>query len=95
MKTRVFKAKIFNLIMSFIYSNIIEDRSYQYRQVTTNKDIANLVQEKGLLSEIEWRELGINMSRGWMHYTVYVLEPTILLFRRLKNSREPAESNCH
>ena len=81
--------------MNFIYSNIIEDRSYQYRQVTTNKDIANLVQEKGLLNETEWREIGINMSRGWMHYTVYALEPTILLFRRLKNSRESTESNCH
>ena len=35
-----------------------------------------------LLSESEWRTLGVQQSRGWSHYEIHKPEPFILLFRR-------------
>ena len=35
-----------------------------------------------LLSESEWRGLGVQQSRGWVHYANHRPEPHILLFRR-------------
>jgi hypothetical protein len=35
-----------------------------------------------LLSESEWRSLGVQQSRGWVHYEIHKPEPHILLFRR-------------
>ena len=35
-----------------------------------------------LLLEHEWRALGVQQSRGWVHYEVPAPEPFILLFRR-------------
>ena len=35
-----------------------------------------------LLSESEWRALGVMQSRGWAHYEIHKPEPFILLFRR-------------
>ncbi len=35
-----------------------------------------------LLSETEWRSVGVQQSRGWMHYAIHRPEPHILLFRR-------------
>jgi hypothetical protein len=34
------------------------------------------------LSEYEWRYIGIQMSKGWIHYSNHTPEPQILLFRR-------------
>jgi len=42
-----------------------------------------LVRSKGtLLSETQWRSLGITMSMGWQHYLAYKPNPTVLCFRR-------------
>lgn len=35
-----------------------------------------------LLTEDEWRALGVQMSKGWVHYAIHQPEPHILLFRR-------------
>jgi cyclin-dependent kinase regulatory subunit CKS1 len=35
-----------------------------------------------LLADYEWRNLGIQQSRGWEHYACHRPEPHILLFRR-------------
>ncbi len=35
-----------------------------------------------LLEEHEWRGLGVQQSRGWVHYAIHRPEPHILLFRR-------------
>ena len=35
-----------------------------------------------LLSESEWRGIGVQQSRGWVHYAIHRPEPHILLFRR-------------
>lgn len=36
-----------------------------------------------LLTEDEWRALGVQQSRGWEHYAIHKPEPHVLLFRRL------------
>ncbi|KAM0753598.1 CKS-domain-containing protein, partial [Meredithblackwellia eburnea MCA 4105] len=38
-----------------------------------------------LLSDQEWRSIGIVQSIGWQHYEVHEPEPHILLFRRERN----------
>lgn len=35
-----------------------------------------------LLTEEEWRGIGITQSPGWVHYEVHAPEPHVLLFRR-------------
>jgi cyclin-dependent kinase regulatory subunit CKS1 len=35
-----------------------------------------------LMSESEWRNIGVQQSRGWQHYANHRPEPHILLFRR-------------
>ena len=35
-----------------------------------------------LLTETEWRNLGIQQSVGWVHYVMHHPEPHILMFRR-------------
>jgi cyclin-dependent kinase regulatory subunit CKS1 len=35
-----------------------------------------------LMSESEWRNIGVQQSRGWQHYAHHRPEPHILLFRR-------------
>ena len=44
--------------------------------------MADLIPTDHLLSEKEWRGLGITMSRGWIHYGNSPSEPHILLFKR-------------
>lgn len=40
-------------------------------QVTIRKEFANLIPKGRLLTEDEWRNLGIQMSFGWEHYCEY------------------------
>lgn len=35
-----------------------------------------------LMTEAEWRAIGVQQSRGWHHYAFHRPEPHILLFRR-------------
>uniref|UniRef100_A0A8C6I744 Cyclin-dependent kinases regulatory subunit n=1 Tax=Mus spicilegus TaxID=10103 RepID=A0A8C6I744_MUSSI len=53
-----------------------------YRHVMLPKDIAKLVPKTHLMSESEWRNLGVQQSQGWVHYMIHEPEPHILLFRR-------------
>ncbi len=45
-------------------------------------DVAKLCPKGRLLSEAEWRGLGVQQSRGWVHYALHRPEPNVLLFRR-------------
>uniref|UniRef100_A0A4X2LU55 Cyclin-dependent kinases regulatory subunit n=1 Tax=Vombatus ursinus TaxID=29139 RepID=A0A4X2LU55_VOMUR len=54
----------------------------RYRHVMLPKDIAKLVPKTHLMSESEWRNLGVQQSQGWVHYMIHEPEPHILLFRR-------------
>eukprot|EP00695_Tsukubamonas_globosa_P000263 TRINITY_DN1191_c0_g1_i1.p3 TRINITY_DN1191_c0_g1~~TRINITY_DN1191_c0_g1_i1.p3 ORF type:complete len:92 (-),score=16.50 TRINITY_DN1191_c0_g1_i1:113-388(-) len=64
------------------YSDKYFDEVYEYRHVILPHDIAKLVPKGRLLSETEWRNLGVQQSRGWVHYAIHRPEPHILLFRR-------------
>lgn len=35
-----------------------------------------------LLLEADWRNIGVQQSRGWQHYMFHRPEPHVLLFRR-------------
>ncbi|XP_018421902.1 PREDICTED: cyclin-dependent kinases regulatory subunit 1 [Nanorana parkeri] len=52
------------------------------RHVMLPKDIAKMVPKTHLMSETEWRNLGVQQSQGWVHYMIHEPEPHILLFRR-------------
>ena len=46
------------------------------------KDLAKTVPKGRLMTESEWRGMGVQQSQGWVHYMVHSPEPHILLFRR-------------
>eukprot|EP00277_Geminigera_cryophila_P007794 CAMPEP_0179421344 /NCGR_PEP_ID=MMETSP0799-20121207/9715_1 /TAXON_ID=46947 /ORGANISM="Geminigera cryophila, Strain CCMP2564" /LENGTH=98 /DNA_ID=CAMNT_0021195143 /DNA_START=90 /DNA_END=386 /DNA_ORIENTATION=+ len=70
------------------YSEKYQDDIYEYRHVILPTDVARLCPKNKLLSETEWRQLGVQQSRGWEHYAVHKPEPHILLFRR-PNGTDP------
>lgn len=64
------------------YSEKYHDDVYEYRHVILPRDVAALVPKERLMAESEWRKLGVQQSRGWVHYMTHKPEPHILLFRR-------------
>lgn len=77
------------------YSDKYMDDTYEYRHVILPKrtakemfklfhsaDKGSKAGEPRLLSENEWRSIGVQQSRGWQHYETHKPEPHILLFRR-------------
>ena len=64
------------------YSDKYTDEKYEYRHVMLPKDLSKLVPKTHLMSEKEWRNLGVQQSQGWVHYMFHDPEPHILLFRR-------------
>lgn len=52
------------------YSERFMDSHFEYRYVVLPRDmLSEEIKRKGaLLSEEEWRALGIMQSRGWTHY---------------------------
>ena len=58
------------------------DENYEYRHVILPKPIAKYLPSDRLLSETEWRELGVRQSPGWVHYMIHGPEPHVMLFRR-------------
>ncbi|KAJ8267801.1 hypothetical protein COCON_G00129730 [Conger conger] len=64
------------------YSDKYDDAKFEYRHVMLPKDIARRVPKTHLMSETEWRNLGVQQSQGWVHYMIHDPEPHILLFRR-------------
>ena len=64
------------------YSCKYQDKVYEYRHVLLPKELYEKIPHKKLLTEKDWRELGLQMSKGWTHYTIHKPEPHVLLFRR-------------
>eukprot|EP00053_Salpingoeca_punica_P010346 m.93098 g.93098 ORF g.93098 m.93098 type:complete len:79 (-) comp15358_c0_seq6:501-737(-) len=64
------------------YSAKYNDEEYEYRHVILPKAIAKKVVKDKLMTEAEWRAIGVQQSRGWVHYMVHKPEPHVLLFRR-------------
>ncbi|XP_074667104.1 cyclin-dependent kinases regulatory subunit 2-like [Strix aluco] len=64
------------------YSEKYFDEQYEYRHVILPKELSKQVPKACLMSEEEWRRLGVQQSVGWVHYMIHEPEPHILLFRR-------------
>ncbi|CAE7285377.1 CKS2 [Symbiodinium sp. KB8] len=64
------------------YSEKYSDGDFEYRHVILPKELAKSMARGRLLSEAEWRGIGVQQSRGWEHYAIHKPEPHILLFRR-------------
>lgn len=76
------------------YSKRYSDDQYEYRHVILPKQISKYYKADRLLSEVEWRSLGIQQSPGWIHYMIHKPEPHVLLFRRdLGISQNSSQSN--
>eukprot|EP01007_Sphenomonas_quadrangularis_P002423 NODE_389_length_1551_cov_243.268309_g282_i0.p1 GENE.NODE_389_length_1551_cov_243.268309_g282_i0~~NODE_389_length_1551_cov_243.268309_g282_i0.p1 ORF type:complete len:145 (+),score=22.62 NODE_389_length_1551_cov_243.268309_g282_i0:705-1139(+) len=67
------------------YSDKYFDDINEYRHVILPKEISKLIPKGKLLSDPEWRSLGVQQSLGWEHYMNHRPEPHILLFRRPKH----------
>eukprot|EP00055_Hartaetosiga_balthica_P012807 m.63448 g.63448 ORF g.63448 m.63448 type:complete len:77 (-) comp8069_c0_seq1:1681-1911(-) len=64
------------------YSQKYFDDTHEYRHVILPRNVAKKVPANTLMSETEWRNLGVQQSRGWVHYMIHNPEPHILLFKR-------------
>ncbi|XP_074711612.1 cyclin-dependent kinases regulatory subunit 2 [Strix uralensis] len=64
------------------YSDKYFDDQYEYRHVMLPRELSKQVPKSHLMSEEEWRRLGVQQSLGWVHYMIHEPEPHILLFRR-------------
>ena len=64
------------------YSEKYNDGEYEYRHVILPKHIAKNAPKGRMLAESEWRGIGVQQSRGWVHYMIHRPEPHILLMRR-------------
>ena len=64
------------------YSEKYTDKEYEYRHVILPSDMYQKMPKLRLMTEKEWRELGVQQSRGWVHYLLHRPEPNILLFKR-------------
>ena len=64
-----------------------DENKYEYRHIVLPKSKSkSLPCPPRLLTEKEWRSLGVKQSLGWEHYSIFPPEPHVLLFRRLKTS---------
>ncbi|KAM3399014.1 cyclin-dependent kinases regulatory subunit 1 [Capsicum galapagoense] len=57
-------------------------------------DVAKLLPKNRLLSENEWRAIGVQQSRGWVHYAIHRPEPHIMLFRRPLNYQQQQDNQA-
>uniref|UniRef100_A0A7S1CQT6 Cyclin-dependent kinases regulatory subunit n=1 Tax=Bicosoecida sp. CB-2014 TaxID=1486930 RepID=A0A7S1CQT6_9STRA len=64
------------------YSEKYQDDKFEYRHVILPKELAKSLPKERLLLEPEWRGIGVQQSRGWVHYACHRPEPHVLLFRR-------------
>lgn len=67
----------FGLLIHNFYTTI-----YTSRHVILPMDLARQVPKSHLMTETEWRNLGVQQSPGWIHYMLHMPEPHVLLFRR-------------
>ncbi|KFM78105.1 Cyclin-dependent kinases regulatory subunit 1, partial [Stegodyphus mimosarum] len=73
---------------NIFYSEKYSDDKYEYRHVMLPPDITELVPRNHLMTETEWRNIGVQQSLNWIHYMVHTPEPHVLLFRKSKTKRE-------
>lgn len=88
------RARVLEFQESIHYSPRYSDDTHEYRHVMLPKAMLKVIpsdyfnSEVGtlrILTEDEWRGLGITQSLGWEHYECHAPEPHILLFKRPLN----------
>merc|ERR1712126_318434 len=84
-----YKRYKFKMGKEIYYSDKYEDETHEYRHVILPKDMVKLVPKHKLMSESEWRNLGVTQSPGWIHYMLHEPEPHILLFKRPLPGKQP------
>ncbi len=78
-----FEFRYFVLALFFLSCRSILIAVLTCRHVILPGEVAKkLPKPMRLLSESEWRGLGVQQSLGWVHYEVHTPEPHVLLFRR-------------
>ncbi|KAH8310624.1 hypothetical protein KR044_002252 [Drosophila immigrans] len=70
------------------YSEKYLDNKFEYRHVILPPDLAKHVPKSHLMTETEWRNLGVQQSPGWVHYMMHAPEPHVILFRRKRQDEE-------
>ncbi|EPZ35501.1 Cyclin-dependent kinase, regulatory subunit domain-containing protein [Rozella allomycis CSF55] len=73
---------------SIVYSDKYTDDYFEYRHVILPKPLAKYVLTDRLMTDEEWRGIGIQQSLGWEHYMIHAPEPHVIMFRREKNYTE-------
>uniref|UniRef100_A0A3B4FLI6 Cyclin-dependent kinases regulatory subunit n=1 Tax=Pundamilia nyererei TaxID=303518 RepID=A0A3B4FLI6_9CICH len=53
------------------YSNRYNDDHYEYRHVVLPREMTKYIPKSHLMSEDEWRQLGVQQSQGWIHYMIH------------------------
>ncbi|CAG5133286.1 unnamed protein product [Candidula unifasciata] len=81
-KHNLTREEMTSLQKQIYYSDKYTDDEYEYRHVVLPKEIAKLVPKTHLMSETEWRSIGVQQSQGWVHYMRHAPEPHVLLFKR-------------
>ncbi|GIY99972.1 cyclin-dependent kinases regulatory subunit 1 [Caerostris extrusa] len=56
---------------NIFYSDKYTDDKYEYRHVILPPELAELVPRTHLMTETEWRNLGVQQSPYWRHYMVH------------------------
>ncbi|XP_012937458.1 cyclin-dependent kinases regulatory subunit [Aplysia californica] len=79
---KISRENMISLQQKIYYSDKYTDEEFEYRHVLLPKEIAKWVPKNHLMSEGEWRSIGVQQSHGWMHYMRHNPEPHVLLFRR-------------
>lgn len=60
--------------------------------VVLPKDMLSKISTSHLMTEEEWRRIGVQQSRGWIHYMIHNPEPHVLLFKRPLPKEEQSQA---
>ncbi|KAJ1530532.1 hypothetical protein ONE63_005421 [Megalurothrips usitatus] len=74
------------------YSDKYTDDKFEYRHVVLPKDMLSKISTSHLMTEEEWRRIGVQQSRGWIHYMIHNPEPHVLLFKRPLPKEEQSQA---
>ncbi|XP_033119334.1 cyclin-dependent kinases regulatory subunit-like [Anneissia japonica] len=74
--------KYANTVTTSVSFDEFQLRLIKLLHVILPPEIVKLVPRNHLMTETEWRNIGVQQSPGWIHYLIHSPEPHILLFRR-------------
>eukprot|EP01006_Ploeotia_vitrea_P066015 TRINITY_DN94192_c0_g1_i1.p1 TRINITY_DN94192_c0_g1~~TRINITY_DN94192_c0_g1_i1.p1 ORF type:complete len:106 (+),score=11.84 TRINITY_DN94192_c0_g1_i1:26-343(+) len=91
----VAKEKVQQLIKQYAskiqYSEKYYDDVNEYRHVILPKELSKILPKNYLMTEKQWRMIGVQQSQGWEHYMWHRPDPHVLLYRRAKGYQPPQQ----